>query len=64
MPLYKGKENIGKNIKTEMEHGKPHDQAVAIAMNMAGKSKKKKIVHVKSKKKEEHMMSEEHKKMA
>mgnify|MGYP001577338010 CR=1 FL=1 len=38
MPLLKGKSNIGKNIKTEMSHGKSHDQAVAIAMNVAGKS--------------------------
>lgn len=42
MPLLKGEENIGRNIKTEMMHGKSHDQAVAIAMNVAGKSKKKK----------------------
>lgn len=35
-PLKKGKKNIGKNIKTEMAHGKPRKQAIAIAMNMAG----------------------------
>ena len=42
MPLYKGKKNIGRNIKTEMAHGKKHKQAVAIAMSVAGMSKKKK----------------------
>ena len=39
MPLLKGKQNIGKNIKTEMAHGKPQKQAVAIAMNVAKKKK-------------------------
>jgi hypothetical protein len=33
MPLLKGKENIGRNITTEEEHGKPRKQAVAIALN-------------------------------
>lgn len=42
MPLYKGKKNIGKNIKTEMKHGKPRKQAIAIALSVAGKSNKKK----------------------
>jgi len=42
MPLYKGKKNIGKNIKTEMAHGKSRKQAIAIALSVAGKSKKKK----------------------
>ncbi len=51
MPLFTGKKNIGKNIKTEMEHGKGHDQSVAIAMNVAGKSKKKRKIIVKAKKK-------------
>ena len=41
MPLYKGKKNIGRNIKTEMAHGKKHKQAIAIAMSVAGMSKKK-----------------------
>lgn len=40
MPLTPGKENIGKNIKTEMEAGKPRDQAIAIALNTAGESKR------------------------
>ena len=38
MPLYSGKKNIGKNIKTEMAHGKPKKQAVAIALSVARKS--------------------------
>jgi len=37
MPLFKGKENIGKNIKTEVAHGKPRKQAIAIALNVARK---------------------------
>lgn len=41
MPLEKGKSNavISRNIKTEMAHGKPQKQAVAIAMRSAGKAK-------------------------
>ncbi len=35
MPLKKGKKNIGKNIETEEAHGKPHRQAVAIALDVA-----------------------------
>jgi hypothetical protein len=41
MPLFKGKKNIGKNIETEMEHGKPKRQAIAIAMSVAKRSNKK-----------------------
>jgi hypothetical protein len=37
MPLYAGKENIGKNIKTEVAHGKPRRQAIAIALSKARK---------------------------
>lgn len=42
MPLKKGLKNIGKNISMEISHGKPRKQAIAIAMSVAGKSKKKK----------------------
>jgi hypothetical protein len=44
MPLKKGssKQTISKNIATEMRHGKPQKQAIAIAFAMAGKSKYKK----------------------
>lgn len=41
-PLKKGssKKAISSNIKTEMAHGKPQKQAIAIAMRKAGKSRK------------------------
>ena len=35
MPLLKGKGNIGHNIQTEMAHGKPRKQAIAIALSVA-----------------------------
>ena len=43
MPMKKryGKKTVAKNIKTEMAAGKPQKQAVAIALNVAKKSKPK-----------------------
>lgn len=40
MPLEKSKskKGISKNIKIEMDHGKPKKQAVAIALNVARKA--------------------------
>lgn len=44
MPLKKGssKKVISSNIRKEIAAGKPRDQAIAIALNSAGKSKPKK----------------------
>jgi hypothetical protein len=43
MPLKRGssKETVSSNIKTEMAAGKPQKQAVAIALDKAGKSRPK-----------------------
>lgn len=44
MPLKSGKSQkaISGNIKTLIDEGRPHDQAVAIAMDKAGKSRQPK----------------------
>lgn len=43
MPLKKGftRDSIGANIKREERSGKPRKQAVAIALNVARKARKK-----------------------
>ena len=41
MTLIKGKKNIGNNIRTEINAGKSRNQAIAIALNVASKNKKK-----------------------
>lgn len=44
MPLLKGKSKgtVSANIETEIAAGKPRAQAIAIALNTAGKGKRKK----------------------
>lgn len=45
MPLVKGssRQAVSANIKTELAAGKPRKQAIAIALNVAGKSKRRNI---------------------
>lgn len=55
MPLKKGysKESVSENIRREMHKGMPQRQAVAIAMDVARKTKRKaRILHSKEEKKE------------
>jgi hypothetical protein len=48
MPLVKGssREAISENIATERSAGKPEDQAIAIAMSEAGKSRSDKLAAI------------------
>lgn len=39
MPLKPGRKNVGANIRELKASGRPHKQAVAIALSKAGKSK-------------------------
>jgi len=45
MPLMRGKSKrvIARNIRTEIRHGKPQAQAIAIAMRKAGVPKKRRV---------------------
>lgn len=47
MPLLPGKQNIGRNIKTEERAGKPKRQATAIALRVAGVKRMKTPRHKK-----------------
>lgn len=44
MPLLPGKQNIGRNIETEQAAGKPHEQAIAIALSVGRKSTPRKYL--------------------
>jgi hypothetical protein len=45
MPLKKGKRAISQNISELVHSGRSQKQAVAIAMNVAKRKKKKKVKH-------------------
>jgi len=61
MPLVKSasKKAVGENISTEVKAGKPHNQAVAIALSVQDKAKKRKNTIESAYKK--HMVSGEEK---
>jgi hypothetical protein len=42
MPLKRGysRKTVSRNIRTEMKHGKPQRQAIAIALSVARKAKR------------------------
>ncbi len=42
MPLYRGKKNVGRNIRTLTREGRPRRQAIAIALSVARRKVKKK----------------------
>lgn len=41
MPLLKGKRNVGRNISRLIKEKKPRDQAVAIALEVSRRKKKR-----------------------
>jgi len=49
MPLKKGKKNVGANIRELVHSGRPQKQAIAIAMDKAGLSRKKKTARKRKK---------------
>jgi len=50
MPLKSGKKNIGRNISEMIRAGHPKDQAIAAALNKAGRSKARRTLGKKYKK--------------
>ena len=47
MPLKSGRSDkvVSANIKTEMAHGKPQKQVIAVALRKAGRTRNKKRAH-------------------